>query len=1104
MAEEERVVLVVSQSLEQLASRLHARPSAHPSQDENSDGVVAVSEGAQFVGLLDGVVHTKHQAGPHKTRELALNLQPSLIPTLVSLLQSESLLRTIEELNSSALINQICNFLLHCGKVRTDVAGKEGTAVVVAQDLCQAITQAGGVDALLRVALTAPQEEVYAAAAQALYSILHVSPHARQRMADDALFRVLVRSLGDDSVPRRRHILALCLREVVNDQPFTVSSSNEATLVLVRAFSLDDNPDVQIAAAESLEMLLRAATDQWRSFSRKRELAMGIIGILEKGGARVADQHAAVAVSALRLLETCIRCEGCVPATEAQFLVPFLKSFGDRHLARLHTLEMGKVGALAARCLRLVVENAPPASGLGIALMNDHNALSSIVNGLLSASNAPLPSDENDAGQHSAAIVAKLLCVEASYCIALILAQDPQSRDAFAQQLSRDPSSMAQVRGALVKGLNAAALEYYNETAIVDVTGVVVNDPSNVQWEVASAPADTSAASSSKRPTQSSIRAAFDDQEDRLADLIRIAESGEEGASEIPLQIVGTAVQNLKKFRRELGPQVEQTARLTFIMLSYATFITLRRDDDDPENGGFLSHASSPSRRRGGHQSGQINNGAGVVQGILNSNIRASAFDGGNASSSAMMTHASAEHPAPTRASLLRTWANNPRQREALERAASAAAAGDHSLVSSNNAKSSTYVEVMMQRDDSRVVGTPPRLSGASPVRGGGGAAGGRQHFQQQQQHSSAISLGISQSPMKQYAFSKFDSALALATSFAQFFSNTSSASLNSPSRASGGAAAVFETDGAFARRKAPPKKSHYAAPTPNAKTWGIPQLKEGDLFYFSIPLSSISVDALEQVQNRAVRHLKNIKDQFAVTPHAARARRWFLFDMLNNIMPGIISCFSELVALCDAHGEESVKFPLLLFAESVVGTSASSRAPTATSPGAAMERGTLHSGNLIESTAQARFYFQSVTQQQQQQQARTQASPMGAALSAGEEASSAYLKDLERKIASLAEQRFSGHERMYPSISDDDDDDEEVHRRIPQNGFGADEGNAVVTPGTTTTRLGGGARRAPTNNLLGRKDVVNRSRPNKRRGMTRGGGGGVGLDRIDDDDDSD
>lgn len=1075
-SEDENCVVVVAQSLELLASRLNAQPQANPADGERTEGVVTVAECGQFVALMDTVVHNiDHTAA--RVRDLTLSVQPQLVPTLAALLRADALLRTVEQPNSAALLNQICIFFNHGVCVRVSDAATTGTSVSCAQDVARAISAAGGVDALLKLALNAPHEEIYAAASQALYALLKVSPHGRQRMTDDNLFRVLVRSLGDDTVPRRRHVMALCLREVVNAEPFTVASSSEAVLVLVRAFSLDANPDVQIAAAESLEMLLKTGNDQWRLFGRKRELAMGIVGVLEKAAGPqqqlVAIQNqpdstttqSDVCVAALRLLETAVRCEGCVAATEALFFVPFLKAFGDRHLARLHTAG-GKVSALSARCLRLVVQYSPPASGLGVALVADHNALGSIVEGLLTAAQAPPPADANDAGQQSAAVLAKVLCVESAFCVALLLAQDPQCRDSFAQAIG-ESGALLQVRAAIVKGLNAAALEYYNETAILDVTGCVLNDSRSVTWEVAVLGGPPSSSGAQRRPTQQSIRIAFEDQEARLTSLIEMAETTiGGGAGSVPQQIAATSLQNLKSFYTELPKSVEQTARLTFIMLSYATFVTLRVDDGfetgEPGAAGaarntFLSASQSSPRRTAGVP--------GVVQGILSSNYVA-----GSGPQGSLIAHA--EQPGATRSSLLRTWSNNPRQREALEKAATAAAAGDTSLVA--NPKLSTYEEVLKRRGGAD---SPARL-------GGGGGSPPRQHPSSSMAAgarggNSSISLGITQSPMKQYAFSKFDSALGLATSFAQFYNKNGDAAVEHGAAADSKLrTSSFELVDGFARRKATPsaggKKAHYAAPTPNAKAWGIPQLKEGDLFYFSIPLSSISIASLEQVQSRAVRHLKSIKDQFTVTPHAARARRWFLFDMLNNIMPGIIACLSEMIALCDAHGEESVKFPLLLFAESQpVGHRSGALAGSHM-----VERGTLHSGNLIDATAQARFYFQSVTQQQNQQQARTMASPMAAALSAGEAASSTYLRDLERKIASLQEQRFSGHERTFPSISDDEDDEAMA---------AAASAAAGAAPATNAM-----------DNLLRREDVVRSARPNRRRAM----GTRNAIDRIGDDDD--
>lgn len=115
----------------------------------------------------------------------------------------------------------------------------------------------------------------------------------------------------------------------------------------------------------------------------------------------------------------------------------------------------------------------------------------------------------------------------------------------------------------------------------------------------------------------------------------------------------------------------------------------------------------------------------------------------------------------------------------------------------------------------------------------------------------------------------------------------------------------------------------------------------------------------------------------------------------------------------------------------------------------------------------------------------------MGVALSAGEEASSSYLKDLERKISALAEHRFSGHERMFPSISDDEDEDAVQHFG-GAGGVGISQPRQQQPPNNNNNAVG---RR--TNNTLGRNDVVNRNRPNRRRGMNR-----AGLDQIGDDSD--
>jgi len=255
--------------------------------------------------------------------------------------------------------------------------------------------------------------------------------------------------------------------------------------------------------------------------------------------------------------------------------------------------------------------------------------------------------------------------------------------------------------------------------------------------------------------------------------------------------------------------------------------------------------------------------------------------------------------------------------------------------------------------------------------------------------------------PSRNPAFNKFDAALKLATRFAQFYN-----SVGEPQPV------IYETDGSFARRQ-PKNASWFAAPTPKARSWTIEQLKEGDLFFFALPFVGLSASALEQVRQRAVRHMRYIKNSFTITPQAAKARRWFLYDMLNHIMPGVIDTLSALIELCHLHGDENVKFPVVMFREGDVAS-----------------EGTLNSGNLCEVLDQVRFYFKSVAPK------NADDPNVMATATRGEQLTSQFLKDVEAKIKALSNAQFTGNERTFlnfdDDVSSDDDDDNYVRETAP------------------------------------------------------------------------
>jgi hypothetical protein len=272
-----------------------------------------------------------------------------------------------------------------------------------------------------------------------------------------------------------------------------------------------------------------------------------------------------------------------------------------------------------------------------------------------------------------------------------------------------------------------------------------------------------------------------------------------------------------------------------------------------------------------------------------------------------------------------------------------------------------------------------------------------------------------------QALFSKFDHALKLCTSFAQFFDKPTEPSPVVYETTSDGLvrrvpSSSVATSSSSASKQPPTGAGRTLSSGPvllsgsdATRSWTVQQLKEGDLFFFSIPLAALDATAVDHVRTRAIRHLSTIKKAFIVTPQVAKARRWFLFDMSNHIMPGIVHALSQLIELFGVHGEEAVKFPILMFRE---GTDSS--AGHADVDGVA----SLHSGNLNETLNQVRFYFSKVTERR---------GPAAATDLFSSRRKSTYLEDLERKMAALSDSKLGGSKPVANSFAVSDDDDDEI-----------------------------------------------------------------------------
>ncbi|RNF01170.1 putative casein kinase II, alpha chain [Trypanosoma rangeli] len=181
-------------------------------------------------------------------------------------------------------------------------------------------------------------------------------------------------------------------------------------------------------------------------------------------------------------------------------------------------------------------------------------------------------------------------------------------------------------------------------------------------------------------------------------------------------------------------------------------------------------------------------------------------------------------------------------------------------------------------------------------------------------------------------AYDKFNSSMSFVMRFTQHYS-----------KAKRKAGVVVETDDGYRLRMSRLKNPwHTIVEDQRLKTWQVKNLKVGDLFYFSVPFDEINAKALGAVLYKARRHMVYLKKELLVTPQCSKGRRWFLYDMMRNIMPKALGQLEELNAFVQSRGADGVRFPIFLFREKELHFG---------------ER-TLHPGNLMEVLDQIGFYF--------------------------------------------------------------------------------------------------------------------------------------------------
>ncbi|RNF20037.1 uncharacterized protein Tco025E_03927 [Trypanosoma conorhini] len=106
-----------------------------------------------------------------------------------------------------------------------------------------------------------------------------------------------------------------------------------------------------------------------------------------------------------------------------------------------------------------------------------------------------------------------------------------------------------------------------------------------------------------------------------------------------------------------------------------------------------------------------------------------------------------------------------------------------------------------------------------------------------------------------------------------------------------------------------PPSRSPRVSNSNTAlRLWTPRDVCQEDLFYFSLPLSAITEQAIAELVERCKRHRQVLHRTLQTVPQASRGRRWFLHDAATSIMGRLIALFQVLAQHIQREGEKAVQ----------------------------------------------------------------------------------------------------------------------------------------------------------------------------------------------------
>eukprot|EP01063_Lacrimia_lanifica_P004540 TRINITY_DN12555_c0_g1_i1.p1 TRINITY_DN12555_c0_g1~~TRINITY_DN12555_c0_g1_i1.p1 ORF type:complete len:1118 (+),score=414.72 TRINITY_DN12555_c0_g1_i1:42-3395(+) len=910
----------------------------------------------------------------------------------------------------------------------------------VSQWCAQAVVDNRGVQILLSIVCGGPQvsEESKISAVECLFVFVMRNAAGKQAIVDtEQALMYVTEALRTEKSPMVRNYSAACIRELANTHPSNIIHSEFPELV-VELIRNDSSADVRVLSIETLDVVLKADSSYIQRYPCKKDLAEVLLSLLEH------DTNKEVVDITCRLLSTLFTTEGrqilsinhkdmTLPQLPVTFTTHWIDLQG--YVAMLGVCSNNssvKVAGMASRAFRHLIQYAPWQVQLGHRLIENWNSVGVLLKAL-QPSSAPKSDD----------LEAQIPLVELSIALGLLFAQSPYTRTAIHRELSGFPAWLPSLRSGIINHLNRAALEYYSSIEIFDITGHQVNSLQGMQWN--------DAPNGPTQPKKASIRNIFLQQEQRVSERLNL---GASRAMPVSTAYDDPETQHQKAMRltfvvvvygihlalspggadstpakpAEAHPAggttpVPSAQPAPPAHLSVPPSLQPQNQVLPPRQpGASVASSAAPLDEHPRHPSPQRppSHVDPALAGIPPRPVEQPFFshynpqqpqsqfaapipqpppagagyrypsqppDMGSYQSPAPGYDAprAGGGPMPTRSSLLRERYAHPdrAEYELMKLHASNASGSAPSRHPPAHGFTQTHPRdpVMSRMHPGSRMSQAPNASGAyepmfpsasGPPRAMAGTPAG----------AAAPRPGGQDAELRQ-TYTKFDNALRLTIHFAQYFNRKVE---RKPTYKA-------TPDGYMIRQ------SHLVNPwvplikKNRLKTWSIKDLKEGDLFYFAVPFNEISVELLEQAIARARKHLTNSKKLFLITPQRAKGRRWFLFDLLNNIVPRIQDVLMEMVRLLQNHGQENIKFPLFMFREPEMNDG---------------ER-VVHPGNILDIVDQIKFYFAQ--------------SPNDLA-----GVNSNYIRDLDERMKALASREFTGYEdglsdSESSSISSDDSD---------------------------------------------------------------------------------